>query len=38
MGIHTEYEAQLATWKEQQIAKGWTFTEGQEAVPPAESK
>lgn len=34
LGIHKEYEAQLATWKEQQEAKGWQFPEGKEAIAP----
>lgn len=34
LGIHKEYEKQLATWKSQQEAKGWKFSEGKEAVAP----
>lgn len=34
MGIYTEYQAQLETWKQQQEAKGWKFPEGQEAIAP----
>jgi ABC-type glycerol-3-phosphate transport system substrate-binding protein len=38
LGIYKEYEAQLATWKEQQEAKGWQFPEGKEAIAPDENE
>lgn len=33
-GIHKEYEVQLATWKKQQMKKGWKFPKGKEAIAP----
>ncbi len=33
-GIHTEYEAQLETWKKAKEEKGWEFPEGKEAIAP----
>jgi hypothetical protein len=33
-GMHTEYEAQLETWKKAKEEKGWEFPEGKEAIAP----
>jgi len=33
-GIHNEYQSTLQGWKNDMIAKGWTFPEGAEAIPP----